>query len=119
MAQPALLLAISGKGFSPKTSENQVIIGSTEVRVVSANAHRLIVKVPGHLKGTVPVSVKVKEQSSNVAFLRYPLRRYPGRRCKTLKRVNKRKMHPSIGGCIFSFRQVWYYSFPFRAPQHF
>ncbi|HEY0610814.1 MAG TPA: IPT/TIG domain-containing protein [Chitinophaga sp.] len=65
-------LAISGKGFSPKTSENQVSIGSTEVRVVSANAHRLIVKVPGHLKGTVPVSVKVKEQSSNVAYLRYP-----------------------------------------------
>ena len=65
-------LAISGKGFSPKIAENQVTIGSTEVRVVSAKAHRLIVKVPGNLKGTVPVTVKVKEQSSNVAFQRYP-----------------------------------------------
>lgn len=65
-------LAISGKGFSTKPSENQVTIGSTEVRVVSANAQRLIVKVPGNLKGTLPVTVKVKEQFSNVAYLRYP-----------------------------------------------
>lgn len=65
-------LAISGKGFSPKTSENLVTIGGTKVRVVSADRHRLIIKVPGQLKGTVPVTVKVKEQTSNVAYLRYP-----------------------------------------------
>jgi hypothetical protein len=65
-------LAISGKGFSTKTSENLVTIGGTDVRVVSANRHRLIVKVPGQLKGMVPVTVKVKQQTSNVAYLRYP-----------------------------------------------
>jgi hypothetical protein len=65
-------LAISGKGFSTKTSENFVSIGGTQVRVVSATAHRLIVKVPRLLEGTVPVTVQVKEQTSNIAYLHYP-----------------------------------------------
>jgi hypothetical protein len=65
-------LAISGKGFSPRAAENQVTIGGTQVKVVSAGSRRLIVKVPQALNGTLPVAVKVKEQTSNIAYLYYP-----------------------------------------------
>lgn len=65
-------LAISGKGFSDRTGENIVTIGNDEAQVVSATPKRLIVKAPDSLRGTVPVTVTVKDQSSNVVYLHYP-----------------------------------------------
>lgn len=64
-------LAISGKGFSSIPSENMVSIGRTDAKVVSATPARLIVSVPAHVHGKVPVTVTVKEQSSNIVFLEY------------------------------------------------
>ncbi len=65
------ILAISGKGFSRKAGENAVTVGDKDAAIVSATPHRLIVKIPGYLQGRVPVTVKVKEQTSNVAYLEY------------------------------------------------
>jgi hypothetical protein len=64
-------LAISGKGFSRKAAENQVIVGAKAANVVSATPQRLIVKVPGEVQDRLPVTVKVKEQTSNVTYLQY------------------------------------------------
>jgi len=66
-------LAISGKGFSRKAAENKVIIGVKDASVVSATPQRLIVKVPGDVQGKLPVTVKVKEQTSNIAYVQYAI----------------------------------------------
>ncbi|GGT65671.1 RHS repeat-associated core domain-containing protein [Streptomyces purpureus] len=68
-AAPGAQVTLSGTGFSPSPAANTVSFGDKAAEVVSASAHRLVVKVPaGSVGGKVKVTVAGAEAQSAEAF---------------------------------------------------
>ncbi|WP_167013910.1 IPT/TIG domain-containing protein [Chitinophaga sp. Cy-1792] len=64
-------IRIKGHGFSNDRLQNVVKFGDVKAVVVDATPKYLLVKVPPHKAGTVPVMVIVGEESSNPILFEY------------------------------------------------
>ncbi|MCL2011919.1 MAG: IPT/TIG domain-containing protein [Cystobacterineae bacterium] len=73
-ARSGTLLNITGKNFSPVSSENTVTLGQCEARVESATTQTISVMVPPNTQCTGPVRVKVGEKTgtSSASFTYMP-----------------------------------------------
>ncbi|MBV8254571.1 MAG: IPT/TIG domain-containing protein [Chitinophaga sp.] len=64
-------IRIKGRGFSANKLENTVVFGDVKAVVLDANAKYLLVQVPPHKAGVVPVTVAVGKESSNPMMFEY------------------------------------------------
>ncbi len=64
-------IRIKGRGFSTNKLENNVAFGDVKAVVLDATPQYLLVQVPPHKTGVVPVTVAVGEESSNPMMFEY------------------------------------------------
>lgn len=64
-------LMIRGHGFSENKALNKVAFGNVPAQVLHATPDYLLVQVPPHVEGTVPVVVAVGEETSNAMMFEY------------------------------------------------
>ncbi|WP_143308476.1 IPT/TIG domain-containing protein [Chitinophaga vietnamensis] len=64
-------LMIRGHGFSEDRALNRVVFGKVPAQVLHATADYLVVQVPPHVEGTVPVVVAVGSATSNAMMFEY------------------------------------------------
>ncbi|RAJ85584.1 IPT/TIG domain-containing protein [Chitinophaga dinghuensis] len=64
-------IRIKGRGFSTNKLENTVAFGDVRAVVLDATPQYLLVQVPPHKTGVVPVTVAVGAESSNPMMFEY------------------------------------------------
>lgn len=64
-------IRIKGNGFSTNKLENTVVFGDVKAAVLYASNNYLLVQVPPHKAGVVPVTVTVGDAPSNSLMFEY------------------------------------------------